>query len=230
MSEISLDEKMRYYNELALRLKGMGFGIHGLSPLNYLMVDWQGKPLCQMNVNGECQYQPSDVSSPERETAKNRVVAIGRTVAEYMRLMEQAPQLKASGLTGDYRTLADFGGAVLAGHPTQYGVEFVTWAWNYDRKGVSHGHYFEHGAFAAAKQDFAVRAGLVLEKALFTPEQLSDLDFCINITQELDDELTSEACQRLSKLGELIKELMPSEVNLKPQQEQFHSLQMGGMA
>lgn len=32
MSEISLDEKMRYYNELALRLKGMGFGIHGLSP------------------------------------------------------------------------------------------------------------------------------------------------------------------------------------------------------
>ncbi len=144
--------------------------------------------------------------------------------------MEAAPQLKASGLSGDYRMLADFGGAVLAGHPTQYGVEFITWDWDFDRKGVSHGHYFEHGTFAAAKQDFAVRAGLVLEKALFTPEQLSDLEYCIKTTQELNDELTCEASQRLSKLGEQIKELMPREVSLKPQQEQFHGLEMGGMA
>ncbi len=126
MSEISLEEKMRYYNELALRLKDMGLGIHGLSPLNYLMVDWQGKLLCQMNVNGECRYQPADVSGPERETAKNQAVSVGRTIAEYMRLMEQAPQLKARGLTGDYRTLADFGDAVSGSpHPVRRRVRYM---------------------------------------------------------------------------------------------------------
>ena len=33
--------------------------------------------------------------------------------------MEAAPQLKASGLDGDYRILADFGGTVLAGTSEQ---------------------------------------------------------------------------------------------------------------
>ncbi len=70
----------------------------------------------------------------------------------------------------------------------------------------------------------------MLEKALFTAEQLSDLNFCINTTQEMDNELTGETCQRLSKLGKQIKELMPNEVILKPKQEQFQGLQMGGMA
>ena len=45
--------------------------------------------------------------------------------------METAPQLKASGLDGDYRILADFGGTVLAGTPSKYGVQFVTWDWDY---------------------------------------------------------------------------------------------------
>ena len=31
-----------------------------------------------------------------------------------------------SGLEGDYRILADFGDAVLAGHPSERGVRFVT--------------------------------------------------------------------------------------------------------
>ena len=59
-----------------------------------------------------------------------------------MTAMESAPQLKASGLDGDYRILADFGGTVLAGTPSKYGVQFVTWDGDYDRTGVVHGHYF----------------------------------------------------------------------------------------
>ena len=48
---------------------------------------------------------------------------------EYQKLMEQAPQIKASGLTGDYRALAEFNNVVLAGHRTRFGMEFVTWEW-----------------------------------------------------------------------------------------------------
>ena len=60
--------------------------------------------------------------------------------SEYMAILEYAPQLKASGLVGDYRVLADFGDAVLAGRPAECGVQFVTWEWGYDREGVHHGH------------------------------------------------------------------------------------------
>ncbi len=66
-----------------------------------------------------------------------------------MTAMEAAPQLKASGLDGDYRNLADFGGTVLAGASSKYGVQFVTWDWDYDRTGVVHGHYFMENYDAA---------------------------------------------------------------------------------
>ena len=56
--------------------------------------------------------------------------------------MERVPQIKAAGLSEDYRLLADFNGAVLAGHRTERDVQFVTWLWDYDRTGVTLGHYF----------------------------------------------------------------------------------------
>ena len=44
-----------------------------------------------------------------------------------------------------FRLLADFGCAVLAGRERENGrgYQFVTWVWDFDRRGVSHGHYFE---------------------------------------------------------------------------------------
>ena len=42
-----------------------------------------------------------------------------------MTLIEQAPDLKADGLGENYKLLAEFNGAVLAGHPGRYGVEFT---------------------------------------------------------------------------------------------------------
>ena len=57
--------------------------------------------------------------------------------------MEMAPFLKADGLEDGYKVLADFNDIVLAGIQSKYGVQFVTWDWSFDRKGVSHGHYYE---------------------------------------------------------------------------------------
>jgi len=47
---------------------------------------------------------------------------------------------------------------VLAGTPSKYGVQFVTWDWDYDRTGVSHGHYFMEKydeAFASMEKRYA---------------------------------------------------------------------------
>ena len=65
-----------------------------------------------------------------KRQACERATDLACTVREYMTLLEQAPPLQAQSLTGDYRLLADFNGAVLAAHPTRLGVQFVTWDWS----------------------------------------------------------------------------------------------------
>ena len=119
-----------------------------------------------------------------------------------MAAMEAAPQLKASGLDGDYRILTDFSGTVLAGTPSKHGVQFVTWDWDYDRTGVVHGHYFMEN-YDAAKQDFATRSGLIQKEQLFSPEQLTEIFRCC--ADSVDEDffeliITAETFERVQKL------------------------------
>ena len=92
------------------------------------------------------------------------------------RLWKTPPLLRARGLDNKFHLLADFGRAVLAGRErgTGRGYEFVTWIWDYERVGVSHGHYYEDD-FAGAKRDFAVRSGLISNASLFSKEELTEL-------------------------------------------------------
>ena len=93
---------------------------------------------------------------------------------EYMALLESAPLLKAEYLEAGYRVLADFNGVVLAGKETLLGAQFATWAWGYDRKGLNNGHYYRED-YQGAKEDFALRAGLVTRERVFDQEQLEGL-------------------------------------------------------
>ena len=104
------------------------------------------------------------------------VSALADEVHEYVEVVQNAPLFQADSLQEKFRLLADFGGAVLAGRErgNGWGYQFVTWVWDYDRRGVSHGHYFEDN-FQSAKQDFAVRSGLISRAQMFTPEQLTEI-------------------------------------------------------
>ena len=126
-----------------------------------------------------------------------------------MRLMEAAPHLVATGLEGDYRLLADFGGAVLAGHPTTHGTEFVTWEWDYPHAGMWQGHYYG-GNYAGAKRDFAVRAGLIPREMMFSEEQLVDLcRCCAQALASPDSTFTYDDEQRIGGIQEQIERLCP---------------------
>lgn len=89
-------------------------------------------------------------------------------------LMEQGQELQMQGLSEGYKKLAEFGGFVLAGKllkSKEY--EFVNWQYVEGRQEVMDGHYFGNN-LAAAKEDFALRAGLIDEaKIFFTNEDLS---------------------------------------------------------
>ena len=139
-----------------------------------LPVEWGGRILCRITESGAVRYDPTWVDTDRAKEALAQAAETSGMVMEYMRLMETAPPLKAEGLEDGYRVLADFNGTVLAGKETLLGAQFVTWARDYDRKGLNNGHYYMED-YQSAKEDFALRAGLVDRERLFGREQLEDL-------------------------------------------------------
>lgn len=167
----------KYLRELTLNLRREGFTV-GPEADGLLPVELDGQRLCTAPERGGVRYKKEDVVTEAQTAALDKVIDIAGTTAEYMRQIEAAPFLKASGLSEEFKLLADFNGTVLAGQETKYGVQLVTWAWDYDRTGVTQGHFYGPGkadSYTAAKKDFAVRSGLVPDGALFSPEQLAEV-------------------------------------------------------
>ena len=152
MNDQSGTAQLRFLEETAIRLRQNGFTVEPIED-HHLPVRWEKGRLCRVSGKGSVLYRQECVDSVRAQDALQTVIETAKMTSEYMAILESAPRLKASGLTGDYRVLADFGSAVLAGHPTERGVQFVTWEWDFDRKGVHHGHYFQED-YDAAKRDF----------------------------------------------------------------------------
>ena len=207
MDTQNANRQLRYLEEVRNPLHRAGFETLPLEGAQ-LPVLWNGAPLCRITGKGSVFYRRENADTPQAEDALYRVEDIAAKTLEYMTAMEAASQLKASGLDGDYRILADFGGTVLAGHPTERGVQFVTWEWNYDREGVHHGHYFQND-YDAAKRDFTVRSGLVPKDALFEPEQLAQIYHALSFVREQDETLSFGRDQELAELMDQIGGLLP---------------------
>ena len=207
MDTQNTSRQLRYLEEVRIPLHRAGFGTL-LVEGEQLPVLWNGAPLCRITGKGSVFYRREDADTPQAEDALFRVEYIAAKTLEYMTAMEAAPRLKASGLDGDYRILADFGDAVLAGHPSERGVQFVTWEWDWDRKGVHHGHYFQNGC-EEAKHDFVRRSGLLPKEALFEPEQLDEIHRALAFVCEQDEGLSIGREKEIKTIMEQIKCLLP---------------------
>ena len=164
-----------YFTELSRRLGEQGiesFSAEG----RRLKVRLRGEPVLFVSSDREVFLLPAGSRNEEVRALYHQVAETAEMVSEYVDAVQNAPLLRVPGLTEEFRLLADFGGAVLAGRERTdgSGYQFATWTWNYGRAGVSHGHYYE-GNFRSAKEDFAVRSGLVSRAQLFTPEELTEL-------------------------------------------------------
>ena len=202
--------QLRFLEETATRLRQNGFTVEPIED-HHLPVCWEKGRLCRVSGKGSVLYRQECVDVPGAQDALRAVIDTAKMTSEYMAILETAPRLKASGLDGDYRILADFGGAVLAGHPTERGVQFVTWEWDFDREGVHHGHYFQQD-YDAAKRDFTLRSGLVQKDALFEPEQLAEIYRALRFVREQDETLSFGRDQELAELMEQVGGLLPPNV------------------
>ena len=188
MNDQNETAQLRFLEETAIRLRQNGFTVEPIED-HHLPVCWEKGRLCRVSGKGSVLYRQENVDGIGAQDALQTVINSAAMTAEYMTAMERAPKLQATGLEGDYRVLADFGGAVLAGHPTERGAQFVTWEWDYDREGVHHGHYFQDN-YDAAKRDFTVRGNLVPKDALFEPEQLAEIYRTLVFVREQDETLS----------------------------------------
>ena len=200
----------RFLKETAIRLRQNGFTVEPIED-HHLPVRWEKGRLCRVSGKGSVLYRQENVDSVRAQDALQSVIDTAKMTSEYMAILETATLLKVGGLTGDYRILADFGDAVLAGHPTERGVQFVTWEWDFDREGVHHGHYFQDD-YDAAKRDFTVRSGLVQKDALFEPEQLAEIYRALAFVREQDETLSFGRDQELAELMDQVGGLLPADV------------------
>ena len=184
-----------------------------------IYVRWKERPLCSVDRDGIVRFRPADITGPEVDRQLRTVIQTAGHVKEYMRIFERAPTLKAVGLDDTFKVLADFGDAVLAGRYCKTGAKFVTWEWDFDRKGVHAGHYFMEN-YEAAKKDFAVRAGLVEGQRLFSDEQLAVIRNACEFALEDDATLSYAEEKQLQSVQEQIELLLP-----QPEQEQGFTME-----
>ena len=170
---MSLENK--YFAELARRLRAAGITA-GHPEKNRLTVLLNNQPVLSVSAGSDVFLLPAGSNQPEAGELYHKVAQTADEVYAYVEAVQTAPLLHASGLSEKFHLLADFGGAVLAGRELEngWGYQFVTWIWDHDRTRVSHGHYYEED-FQGAKQDFAVRSGLISKAQLFLPEELTQL-------------------------------------------------------
>ena len=211
--------QLRYLEELKISMVHAGFEPERIED-QHLPVRWENHYLCRVSGRGSVLYRQENVDGIGAQDALQTVINTAAMTAEYVTAMERAPKLQATGLEGDYRILADFGGTVLAGTPSKHGVQFVTWDWDYDRTGVVHGHYFMEN-YDGAKQDFATRSGLIQKEQVFSPEQLTEIFRCC--TDSVDEdffELTEEQEELIRGIQQQIRVCVPDLDERVRQQEE----------
>ena len=179
MNDQNETAQLRFLEETATRLRQNGFTVEPIED-HHLPVCWEKGRLCRISGRGSVLYR-QERAAPGAQDALQTVIDTAKMTSEYMAILETAPRLKASGLDGDYRILADFGDAV---------------------------HYFQ-GDYEAAKRDFTVRSGLVPKDALFEPEQLAEIYRALRLVREQDESLSFGRDRELVELMDQVGGLLP---------------------
>ena len=213
MHERNAEQKNSYFEEVTRNLQREGLAILPEQD-GFLPVELDSQPLCLILGSGVVRYWEKDVASDSRHEALERATDIAKITDAYMSQIESAPVLKAGSLDESYKLLADFNDTVLAGHLTKYGVQFITWDRSPDGTSLNQGNYYgpDSGAdsYTAAKQNFAIRSGLVDKNQLFTPEQLAEVYRCIHETLDSEYPITDSRREILENACTQIERAVPN--------------------
>lgn len=211
------------------RVAALGFEIRTAfanSDKELCLIAYQGQAeVCQFVLSGGMRYFPDNPLIVERK----QLHALLLDMKQAHDLYADARPLEIGGIDKEdgFRLISEFGDTLLAaklGRDNE--VRFTTWQYDYDHEGVHWGHYYETN-YEGAKRDFAVRAGLVDEKQLFTKDELVALhDACV-FRGRNDDEISYEDDKKLQAVMEKVEDNIPDLIFDKeqPEQEDSHGIQ-----
>ena len=219
------EPRNNYFRELGIRLKYEGFQTQ-IQEDNLLAVARADKQLCVVDGNAGIRFKPEELAEGEEELVRGRVKDAAVTTKEYLKLMETAPTMSTGNEIDHYKMLADFNGVVLAGHDSGFGVQFVTWNWDQDRKGVHWGHYYGRN-YEGAKQDFATRSGLMPEFRVLSPEQMTEVYRSIHETLESDYPITENRRKLLESVASQIEQNV-YDLKDRVNQSNLEEMELGG--
>lgn len=217
---INEESRTRYFDELSLRLRAEGIQSKQ-SNVRTLRVYQDGQPVCDVAYSGDVYRDVKYPDIPGADELYQRTAEISGLVKEYMQAIENAPPVPAKGLNpaDDFRLLADYGNCVLAGQQTRLGCQFVTWSWDPGHEYVVHGHYTS-GDYRAAKQDFALRSGLIPNHKFFSDEQVIEIYRCCEDTLSAGFDLTHEQEKCIRSVQEQILNGIPDIIERINEQDQ----------
>ena len=129
-----------------------------------------------------------------------------RNTKEFLKVMDNSPELTAVDLNAPYKKLLEYNDVVLAGTEHSNGsFEFVTW--DCKNNSLDHGHYYED--YERAKEDFVKRSKLLPENQIFSADERFELYRCVEDTLSAGFELSNDVENILADVKEKLKESIP---------------------
>lgn len=182
----------------------------GLQEYGTLPILLRGQNACRVQSNGTMCIAPDDLHTEEAVELYHKAAPFADMVYEYTSLLKRVPLLESDTSNNDYRLLSEFNSVILAGKEKGvYGFHFTTWRRDTDGAGFTQGEYFK-GNYLGAKQDFAIRSGLVEKGRQFSDAQLIEIYRSIEDTLQGQSELTYEQEEILENLRRQIEYTVPN--------------------
>ncbi len=173
-----------------------------------------GERIVEVTSQGHLLYP-----TPKDEEAKalvDKLIRDAKQVREYVGIYEAAPAMVQEDVA-QYRKFSEYGTTVLAAtYDKQFGFTFCTWDKGKNDGYIRHGHYTTD--YAGAKEDFAVRSGLVKSYRLFNCDQCIDIADAIEYQRANDENLFYEVDKRLEAIQEQLIEAYPQIQSRLPSQ------------
>lgn len=153
-------------------------------------------------------YNSKDLTDPESREVFSHLTDDAETVREYVGLYQSAPQMKPKDVQ-NYRKLSEYGDVVFAGMYSQkHGFMFCSWRQSDGGRYLAHGDYSPD--YLSSKENYAVRAGLIVKDKIFTQAEAEELFKCAAFARDNCDSLTYEQDRGLMELMEKLQDAYPS--------------------
>lgn len=164
------------------------------------------KVIFRVDSKGDMLYSADKQFSNIVNKIYGKIENVVRNTKEFLKVMDNSPELTAVDLNAPYKKLLEYNDVVLAGTEHSDGsFEFVTW--DCKNNSLDHGHYYED--YERAKEDFVKRAGLLPENQIFSADERFELYRCVEDTLSAGFELSSDVENILADVKEKLKESIP---------------------